>query len=105
MYDGDVIHVTADDRVLCDGCGNPWNAVFLVVMGDYLDRVWSYVFCKSCIMKAHKDYMWMIKAPGRSMNVVVRGQNLNVNEILVNGGPINAENAGLYNLPDYAIQG
>jgi hypothetical protein len=100
-----MIYLSADDRVMCDGCGQWVDEVFLILMGDFFDRVWSYVFCKSCIMKAHKDYMWMIKAPGRSMNVVVRGQNLNVNEILVNGGPINAENAGLYNLPDYAIQG
>jgi hypothetical protein len=100
-----MIYLSADDRVMCDCCGKWGDEVFLILMGDFFDRIWSYAFCKPCIMKAHKDYMWMLEAPGRSMNVVVRGQNLNVNEILVNGGPINAENAALYNLPDYAIQG
>lgn len=99
-----MIYMSAADQVLCDCCGKFHDEVFLILMGDFFDRIWSYVFCKTCILKAHSDYMWMNKAPGRSMNVVVRGQNINVNEILVNGAPINAEHAPLYNLPDYAIQ-
>jgi hypothetical protein len=105
VYDGVVIHVTADDRVLCDGCGDCYNGVYLIVMGDYFDRIWSYVFCSTCVINIHNNWVWMQKDPTRSINVTVRGQNISVHDLLIWGEQIYASNAALYNLPDYAIQG
>ena len=99
-----MINVSAVDTVQCDGCGKFFNEVYLIVMGDYFDRVWSYVFCVSCVFSMHMSYMYVKENASRSMNVVVRGRNIQINDMLVWGKPINARNSTLYNLPDHAIQ-
>jgi len=100
-----MIYVSALERVMCDGCGKFHDEVYLIVMGDYFDRVWSYVFCVSCVTSIHMSYMYVRENASRSMNVVVRGQNIQINDMLVWGKPINARTAPLYNLPDVATQG
>jgi hypothetical protein len=100
-----MIYVNALERVMCDGCGKFHDEVYLIVMGDYFDRVWSYVFCVSCVTSMHMNYLWVMQHPSRGMNVVVRGQNLQINDMLVWGKPINAETASLYHLPDVATTG
>lgn len=102
---GNMIYRSALDNVMCDGCGKYHEEVYLIVMGDYFDQVWSYVFCVPCVTSMHMNYMWVMKDPSRSMNVVVRGQNIQINDMLVWGKPINARTAPLYPLPDVAIQG
>jgi hypothetical protein len=100
-----MIYTSAVDTVLCDGCGKFFDEVYLIVMGDYFDRVWSYVFCVSCVTSMHMSYMYVKENASRSMNVVVRGQNIQINDMLVWGKPINARTAPMYNLPDVATQG
>lgn len=102
---GNMICISALDRVLCDGCGKYYDDVYLIVMGDDFDRIWSYVFCVSCVTSMHMSYIWVMKDASRSMNVMVRGQNIQINAMLVWGQPINARKAPLYNLPDAAVQG
>lgn len=100
-----MIYVSALNSVMCDGDGKFHDEVYLIVMGDYFDRVWSYVFCVSCVTSMRMNYMWVREHPSRSMNVVVRGQNIQINDMLVWGKPINARNSTLFDLPDYGIQG
>jgi hypothetical protein len=99
-----MIYLSALEQVMCDGCGKFHDQTYLVVMGDYYDRVWSYVFCVNCVTVMHMNYTWVEDDPSRSMNVVVRGQNIQINDMLVWGQPINARNSTLYNLPDHAVQ-
>jgi hypothetical protein len=51
----------------------------------------------------HMNWVWMQENSARSMNVTVRGQNLNVNDMLIWGKPITVTNAHQFDIPDYAI--
>jgi hypothetical protein len=100
-----MITVSEYGTLMCDGCGKWYDSVHLVVMGDWLDRVWSYVFCVPCVMKIHTLYMTVRnRSIMTTMNVTVRGQNISVSEILVWEEKIDCGNFLLYDLPDTAIQ-
>lgn len=91
--------------LMCDGCEKWYDSVHLVVMGDWLDRVWSYVFCVKCAMKIHNNYMSVRnRSIMTTMNVVVRRQNISVSEILIWEQKIDSSNFVLYDLPDSAVQ-
>lgn len=93
-----------DSKLMCDGCEKWHESVHLVVMGDWLDRVWSYVFCVKCCMKMHSTYMSVRnRSIMTTMNVVVRRQNISVSEILIWEQEIDRDNFVLYDLPDAAM--
>ncbi len=92
------------DRLLCDCCTRYHDKVHLVIMGYWLNRIWSWVFCVACIMEMHNNYMYIRKGPvNKTMNVSVRGQNLSISEILVYDRPITIDNADRFDLLDYPI--